>query len=372
MPDINKSYSWAIDTCNAPNVRYNIDYRDQQRDPEGNICYDCSSFIWYALKAGFFENIGSMAFDTASMPYFLPSAGFVEINKNSEWKKGDIVWRSKEYTQQYVNPNAVYGHTEMVYEGGNGMGITMGAHGKTGYSPADQVAINTFYSSAEKYEKLYRYGEGADGSGYSLYVISAILGNFYQESQINPGVWENNASGKTWTDLRVGYGLGQWTNTQGNTHGRLYQLHEYLNQNGYADDSGEGEIAFLIDEDTWNMSTQPTDYASLTDFLESTSTNLTSLTTQWYNQWEGMNQDDGTLSYRIQMANYFFNYLSANANNTSVTGWISGNRYLSMNESENNAIMFYRTLGSGGGGGGNEHKHSMPVWMMILNRLKMR
>lgn len=373
MPDINKSYSWAIDTCNAPNVRYNTDERYQGKDDEGNTCYDCSSFIWYALKAGGFENIGSIAFTTGAMPPLLRDAGFVEVDKNGEWKKGDIVWRSKEYTQMYVNPNSPYGHTEMVYEGGIGQGITMGAHGGSGsgYSDADQVSINRNISTASKYESVFRYGNGADGEGYSIYVISAILGNFYEESQINPGVWENCAQNKTWTDLKVGYGFGQWTNTDGNIHGRLYQLHEFLVQNGYADDSAEGELAYLLDENIWFLGV-PSDYANLTEFLESKDTDLSKLTTEWYNHWEGMNTDNGSLNHRIEMANYFYNYLSANANDTTVTGWISGNRYLSPQESNNNAIMFYRVFGSGGGGGGEPFEETMPVWMMIMEKLLMR
>ena len=37
MPDINKSYSWAINTCNAPNVGYSQSYRNQQT--VGGITY---------------------------------------------------------------------------------------------------------------------------------------------------------------------------------------------------------------------------------------------------------------------------------------------------------------------------------------------
>lgn len=51
MPDINKSYSWAIETCNAPNVGYSNAYRNQQT-VGGITYYDCSSFINYALLAG--------------------------------------------------------------------------------------------------------------------------------------------------------------------------------------------------------------------------------------------------------------------------------------------------------------------------------
>ncbi|MBO7211228.1 MAG: hypothetical protein J6V44_09550 [Methanobrevibacter sp.] len=382
MPDINKSYSWAIDTCNAPNIAYSTAERNQGRAYGNYICYDCSSFIFYALKAGGFP-LSGYPFSTPYMPSALIDLGFVEVDKNGEWKKGDIVWRSKEYTQMYVNPNSPYGHTEMVYEGGIGQGITMGAHqhysGDAAIHYARDVAINTTITPASNYERVYRYGNGAEGRGYSLYVISAILGNFYQESQINPGVWQDKQDGHTWTDLDVGYGLGQWTNISQSggvpvpdpEHGRLYQLGKFLEDNNYPADSGDGQIAFMIDEDIWFTGGVPSDYANLTEFLESTDTDLTKLTTEWYNHWEGMNSDDGSLSLRIQYAEYFYNYLLANANNTSVTEWYTENWYIDMKYSEQNAIMFYRTLGSGGGGGGKPEKQKhMPVWMMILRKLK--
>ena len=30
MPNINQAYSWAVNTCNAPNVGYSQAYRNQQ------------------------------------------------------------------------------------------------------------------------------------------------------------------------------------------------------------------------------------------------------------------------------------------------------------------------------------------------------
>ena len=54
MPDINRAYTWAIQTCNAPNVGYSQAYRNQQTI-NGITYYDCSSFVNYALLAGGFE-----------------------------------------------------------------------------------------------------------------------------------------------------------------------------------------------------------------------------------------------------------------------------------------------------------------------------
>ena len=41
MPDLNTAYSWAINTCDAPNVGYSQTYRNQQQ-VNGVTYYDCS------------------------------------------------------------------------------------------------------------------------------------------------------------------------------------------------------------------------------------------------------------------------------------------------------------------------------------------
>lgn len=82
MPNLTQSYSWAVTQCNAENVGYSETYRNQQVDPStGATCYDCSSFIWYALHAGGFDlaSAGSAtAFTTSTMLPVLSSLGFVE------------------------------------------------------------------------------------------------------------------------------------------------------------------------------------------------------------------------------------------------------------------------------------------------------
>ena len=45
MPDLNKFYTWCIQTCNAPDVGYSMDYRAAQT-VGGITYYDCSSFVY--------------------------------------------------------------------------------------------------------------------------------------------------------------------------------------------------------------------------------------------------------------------------------------------------------------------------------------
>lgn len=358
MPDISRAYSWAIETCNAPNVGYSQSYRNQQT-VNGITYYDCSSFINYSLLAGGFDTPSyaprSNSFTTYTMGAELLRLGFHTVDPNGELKPGDIGVNS--------------GHTEMCYKGGLGRGIFMGAHTSNALL-ANQVSIGSSGGNAA-YETLgsvwtqvYRYEDGASGYGSSAFVVAAICGNWWQESNINPGVWEGLRVG-TWTEQTHGYGLGQWTNTGGDVNGRLWQLHEYLSQNGYTDDSGIGQLNFLITENVWYYHSEYGEFSNLQDFINSQSTDLAYLTHAFNLCWEGIH--DASWDARIEYAKKCYDYIIEHANDTSITDWIVGNRYLSDEERLNNAVMVYRYLSAGGGGGGTptKRKKKMPVWMWI-------
>ena len=356
MPDINKAYSWAIQTCNAPNVGYSQSYRNAQT-VNGITYYDCSSFINYALLAGGFETPNYAprynAFTTYTQASELLRLGFKEVSATGEYLPGDIGLSS--------------GHTEMCYKGGQGKGVFMGAHTDNA-SLANQVSIgsSTGYATWEtSFPRLFRYGDGgAAGYGCSLYVVSAICGNMWQESGINPGIWEGLNAG-SFTDLNLGFGLGQWTNTGGDTHGRLYQLHQWLQENGYADDDGNGQLAYLIHENTWYSQQEASQFSSLDDFLKSDSADLTMLTHAFNIGWEGIH--DHTWELRVEYAQRCFTYIGGHAQDTSINTWVAMNNYTSEQERLNNAVLIYRYLSAGGGGGGTHttKKKSMPVWMML-------
>lgn len=350
MGDINKAYTWAIQTCNANDVGYSQNYRNQQTI-NGITYYDCSSFINYALNAGGFLTPNyapnNNAFTTYTEPQVLLDLGFTEVSALGEYKAGDIG----------VDPT----HTEMCYVGGSGSGIFMGAH-TANTSLADQVSISNYTRS---FQRLFRMGGGATGYGYSQHVVSAMCGNFWQESNINPAIWENLVVG-TWTSLNMGYGLGQWTNLTAN--GRLYALKDWLDANGYAVDDGNAQCEYIVVEDNWYPNSQYSNYPDLTSFLNSVSTNLTELTHAWNLCWEGIH--DASWDTRVTYAQRVYDYISAHANDTTITQWITGNRYLSDDERLNNAVMLYRYFSAGGGGGGtpSKPKRSMPLWMKIRYR----
>lgn len=347
MGDIDKAYTWAIQTCNAGDVGYSSSYRNQQTIG-GITYYDCSSFVNYALNAGGFDTPDyapdNNAFTTTTMIPVLLSLGFTEVDATGEYKAGDIGVNST--------------HTEMCYAGGQGSGTFMGAH-SANYALADQVSIANYQRS---FDRLFRYGSGASIYGSSIYVVSAIAGNMWQESNINPAIWQN-LTVANWDSIGNGYGLGQWTNAT--SDGRLYQLKSWLDSNGYDVTDGDAQCEYIGVENIWYYHSEYSQFTSLADFLASDSTDIELLTHAWNLCWEGIH--DGSWDTRVTYANTVYNWLLDNAQDTNVTDWIYGNRYLNTSEILNNAVMLYRYFSAGGGGGGTPSlpKTKMPVWMKI-------
>lgn len=334
MPDINKMYSWAIQTCNAPNVGYSQAYRNQQT-VGGITYYDCSSFINYALLAGGFSTPAyapnNNAFTTYTEPDVLTQLGWTEVDASGEILAGDI---------------GVSGwHTEMCYQGGTGSAIFMGAH-TDGVALADQVSIANYPSS---FPRLFRFGDGgAIGYGASIYVVSALCGNSWRESTINPSINEFGGGG---------FGLFQWT---GN---RRIALEQWCAENGYQPTDPNAQMQYLVIENDWQGSYGG--ISSLEEFLKSSSTDIGMLTTAFMTCWERPGVP--ALEERIENANKCFSFIQANANDVTINKWFTSNGLLPENEILNNAVMMYRYYSAGGGGGGiiTEKKKKMPVWMMI-------
>lgn len=381
MPDnysIQRAYNWAVQTCNAPNVGYSQPLRNQQTSG-GITYYDCSSFIWYALIAGGWpmaQLYGSTwPFVTADCLSVLRRGGFQEVPLNGEWKPGDIVLR----ILGEVGTRA--GHIEMVYSGGQGGGVTMGAHWDTldgiNYLPLDQqVSIAWYQSSAADYGHLLRYGSGADpdtGYGCSEYVVAAICGNWKREGIMNPGQWEfGKPMAPPWDAIYPavgGHGLGGWTNVSGSLN--LLNLHNYLISHGYDDNSGPGQLDCFIDEPWWNRFSVAAQFTDLNDFLASQSTDLEMLTHAFYNGWEGLPDDweYGGLELRQEYARWALDLIRTRANDSSITEWkvlVTNTSALSLEDQANNVIMVYRYLSAGGGGGGSPwRRKGMPIWMMV-------
>lgn len=216
----------------------------------------------------------------------------------------------------------------------------------------------------------------------SIYVISAMCANFWSESTMSPGIYESLYKFDGWTYVwqnvggkgTGGYGLGQWTNTNGDSHGRLYKLHEYLSSNGYANDSMEGQLSYVEVEGHWAKGTswqKEVPYNSLSDFLTSDSTDLNELTKAWLYCWEGIRSD--TLSTRQTNAQNIYDYIVKNKDKIP-TSYYSENNYLSIAQRYSNALYIYNVLSNGDvptpePPAPTKKRKGMPVWMMVRYRV---
>lgn len=349
MPNLNAFYVWAVQRCNADNVGYSQAYRNQQT-VNGITYYDCSSFINYALLAGGWSTPGyapdSNAFTTYTQPAVLESLGWHRVSATGIILPGDIGLSDS--------------HTEIAHQSaGAGTAYFMGAH-TDGVALADQVSIANYTAS---FPEIWRYKDGgAAGSGVSAYVVAAICGNFWQESGINPGIWEGlqEPVPDNWEIMLRGFGLGQWTNV-GSSQGRLYQLHQYMVSQGLQTSDGNGQLDFLIEENYWTPQQEAAAYPDLKSFLNSTSTDLASLTHAFNIGWEGIHDD--SWDARVGYARQCYDYITAHYDDPNIKDWIKGNRYLSTEERLNNAVMVYRYLSSGVPPTPTGKRRKLPLYM---------
>lgn len=271
MPSIQDAFNWAIERCNAPNVGYSQEYRNE-RTVNGITYYDCSSFIWYALKAGDFDVVAANGgstwpFTTYTMPAALRLLGFTQQPKTQPWTPGDILLRTD--------------HTEMAFDGNH----TMGAHSSR-VPLAEQVSILSNPSQPGSWLQLWRYGGGAStewikgnrylsmgemqnnagivyttllSRGWSAEAISGMLGNMEYESTINPGIWEDLTPNPF-----NGWGLVQWTPSTKYTNWAVGR--------GYAVDDGDAQLKWLDEEMVRSGEWIPTEQypQSFSDFKTST------------------------------------------------------------------------------------------------------
>lgn len=352
--DINKSYTWAIQTCNAPNVQYNNSYRNQIT-VGGITYYDCSSFIWYALKAGGFPLGNGWPFVTANMLPVMQNLGWRQVPITGKWLAGDIVHR---YAGQLAAHNN--GHVEMVYHSGdvNGTGITMGAHADWFYlpdgsiyyvPPADQVSIINYVAGTDRYTSLWRYGSGADDSGAGFtgstqYTVAAICAVWSLLTSINPGFHDYSNYVFVGHDCFGMFCLGD---------SRYTDYRDYCLQNNKNVFDASTQMEYFAYEDYWN--TTLSSYTSLSDFLNSTSTDFAELISEFLAGWYDVSVSTVDMTVLISYAQQIKDYISENANDTNISFWYSAplDERLPATERLNNAVMVYRALSAGGGGGGD-------------------
>ena len=183
----------------------------------------------------------------------------------------------------------------------------------------------------------------------SAYVIAAICGCWTRESGVNPAVWESLVP-CAWDyeyeyTNKGGYGLGQWTNV-GESHGRLWKMHEWVNANGYADGDGYGQLEYMLVENHWKNAPSPRlGYRTLTQFLQSPSNNINDLVYDFLACWEGVEGDH--YAERCGYASDAFNHIMQHAGDGNTYNWIATNNYLSSAQTLNNVMVVYNYMSGG-------------------------
>lgn len=312
MPSLTLAYNYVVDVCNWPYVGYSQGSARETVDiTTTDITYcDCSSLMSKALTVGgYLEN--NPWFTTHNEQSYLTRCGWTQQSISGVWLPGDILWRS--------------GHTEMVYTGGTGSGVTMGAHSSR-YAFAKQVSINTYTSTASAWTYLYRdltqtvsdhkwyqsndyldeYGDYMTDNAYMVYsyfiklgfsyaAIAGLLGNMQQESTINPGLWQNGSG--------PGYGLVQWDPSTNYT--------DWADDQGIdrddPDENGDGQcelINLCEDVGQWIQTSSYSytwyEFSQLSDYEEATKAFL----------YEYERAGEAALSNRLEYAAYWYDIIS--------------------------------------------------------------
>lgn len=227
---------------------------------------------------------------------------------------------------------------------------------------------------------------------YSDIILSAIMGNWYGESGLNPSMWESTFNpailnedypeiyaeyAEEWkrytytfrtltlNDQNVGtggYGLGQWTNVNGDTGGRLYRLYEYCYDTGNVNTKGQyeldmnGELGFFLEEAYWNDHYDGKYGSTLDEFLNldlstidefdlSTTAGIENvikkLVEVFMHNWEGI-PTASNLQNRKNQAVTFYHLIQQEKNNPLLyTQWFARATYLEPEHIEDNAMYIY-------------------------------
>lgn len=201
--DITGAYNWAIGKCNEEWIGYSQYYRNEvtrywEEYQHTLTTYDCSSFIWYSLLHNGFDCVtanggNTWPFTTTSMPTVLPRLGYVQINQNVLWKPMDIV----------LTPGS---HTELVYTGQMGGGVTMGAHSGAPTPLAAQVSINSRTTYAGEFTQFWRY-TGGSVQGYEIWMLWTENESMY--NYLDPeALYINGDAGKAYGLYQFDYRWG--------------------------------------------------------------------------------------------------------------------------------------------------------------------
>lgn len=179
----------------------------------GPNSYDCSSAVYYALRAGGFVGAGVMG-NTDTLFTDLPNAGFT-VTTQANATRGDVfLWGRKD------SASGNFGHTGIFIDNANvihcsssGNGIVVANYqavvnstrNKTATiykNPASGTSDKTPSFATNEQKVVYSIWYVLKKYGYTDQAIAGIVGNSVAECDLNPDLSEVGG---------CGYGLWQWT-----------------------------------------------------------------------------------------------------------------------------------------------------------------
>lgn len=157
----------------------------------------------------------------------------------------------------------------------------------------------------------------------SIYVVSALCGNLWQESHVNPAMSQQGGGGA--------FGLFQWDKE------RRTRLEEWMRSNGYDIYDPNGQMQYLIYENFWIK--HYGEFNNLSEFLNSTSTDIHYLTECFCRCWEIPGKPD--MSERFRFADRSFEFISQHYSE-SLSWIVKVEQWLSEEEALNNSVLVYK------------------------------
>lgn len=337
MSSIQTAINWAINVCNADNIGYSQAYRNQQT-VGGITYYDCSSFVWYALKAGGYpvesayqtatgEAYSGNAITTHNMDAWLRAMNFTRYDPHaSAWQRGDVM---------LIHVPTGTQHTEMVYNGAEYR--CMGAHSSSlpiddqvsissnssynmwqyGYRPPQDTPLSwhakptgeyarTSTEALENAQLIYNY---LSSRGWTINAVCGLLGSIDREGVYNPWRWESDiihGAGGT-----SGYGLVQFTPASKYIQdSRAQAMEKYApNYTGAANPQahdGEAQLLFIdLYADYIATSAYPETFAQ----YKASTKDTEYLTRAWVANYERPQDPSATIQQRIEAAAYWYEVL---------------------------------------------------------------
>lgn len=152
---------------------------------------------------------------------------------------------------------------------------------------------NRYLSQDEADNNAYLIYYKLTSLGWTLNAIAGLLGNLYQESTNNPGIWQN-----LYADPSNGYGLAQWTPSTKWTN--------YATSQGWAIDDGDRQLEFLDSDPISDYIATSSYPETLSEFKTSTKS-VDYLVAAWLYNYERAGVE--ALQNRIYWGNYYYNLL---------------------------------------------------------------